>query len=154
MKFKSTGAFLLRYKAQFGQDPLPQIFKLAEVINEEGEITDINALDLEFFFNLIWVLAKTADPSIPPPMEWLDTFDEFPLADILPELMDMISSSLQSTVENKKIEPDEDKAPFELTTELVMLKAFERGLTLRDFEIMTFGMIIDYIITYNNVIPE
>jgi|LFRM01.1.fsa_nt_gb hypothetical protein len=32
-----------------------------------------------------------------------------------------------------------------------MLKAFERGLTLRDFEIMTFGMIIDYIITYNNV---
>jgi hypothetical protein len=31
-----------------------------------------------------------------------------------------------------------------------MLRAFERGLTLRDFEDLTFGMIIDYIITYNN----
>jgi len=31
-----------------------------------------------------------------------------------------------------------------------MLRAIERGLTLRDFEDLTLGMILDYIITYNN----
>ena len=32
-----------------------------------------------------------------------------------------------------------------------MLRAFERGLTLHDFDEMTPGMIIGYIITYNNL---
>mgnify|MGYP000896383935 CR=1 FL=1 len=31
-----------------------------------------------------------------------------------------------------------------------MLRAIERGLTLRDFEELTLGMILDFIITYNN----
>lgn len=31
-----------------------------------------------------------------------------------------------------------------------MLRAVERGLTAADFDRMTLGMIIDYIITYNN----
>jgi len=31
-----------------------------------------------------------------------------------------------------------------------MLRAIERGLTLHDFENLTFGMITGYIITYNN----
>ena len=37
-----------------------------------------------------------------------------------------------------------------MTTELVMLRALERGLTLRDFEHLTLGMIIGFITTYNN----
>ncbi len=31
-----------------------------------------------------------------------------------------------------------------------MLGVLERGLTLRDFELMTFGMITGFIVTYNN----
>jgi len=31
-----------------------------------------------------------------------------------------------------------------------MLRAIERGLTLRDFEDLTFGMITGFIATYNN----
>ncbi len=31
-----------------------------------------------------------------------------------------------------------------------MLRAIERGLTLRDFEDLTFGTIAGFIITYNN----
>ena len=37
-----------------------------------------------------------------------------------------------------------------MTTELVMLRAIERGLTLRDFEDLTLGMITGFITTYNN----
>lgn len=37
-----------------------------------------------------------------------------------------------------------------MTTEKLTMGAIERGLTLKDFEEMTIGMIIDYVITYNN----
>lgn len=102
VKFKSTGAFILRYKAQFGRDALQDIFKLQNAIDNNGQIQDVSALDLEIIYNLVWVLAKTADPSIPPPMEWLDTFGEFPLVEIVPEVIDLIFSSLGTTVEPKK----------------------------------------------------
>jgi hypothetical protein len=103
VKFKSTGAFLLRYKAQFGKDAIQDIFKLQNAINPKtNELKDISALDLEVFYNLIWTLAKTADPNLPPPMDWLDSFSEFPLVDVLPELTDMIFSSLTTTVQSKK----------------------------------------------------
>lgn len=35
-----------------------------------------------------------------------------------------------------------------------MVRALERGLTVQDFETMTIGMIMDYIITYNNLNDE
>lgn len=103
VKFKSTGAFLLKYKAQFGRDALQDIFKLQNAIDAKtNEIKNIEALDLEVFYNLIWTLAKTADPNLPPPMEWLDGFSEFPLVEIIPEVTDMIFSCIQSTVPTKK----------------------------------------------------
>jgi hypothetical protein len=102
VKFKSTGAFLLRYKAQFGRDALQDILRLQSAIDSKGQIKNINTLDLEVFYNLIWTLAKTADPNILPPLEWLDEFSEFPLMDIIPEIVDMIFSCLTSTVESKK----------------------------------------------------
>lgn len=101
VKFKSTGAFLLRYKAQFGRDALQDIFKLQGVIGD-NKITNIDALDLEVIYDLVWTLAKTADPNILPPLEWLDEFSEFPLVEIIPEITDMIFSCLGSTVQSKK----------------------------------------------------
>lgn len=98
VRFKSTGAFLLRYKAQFGRDAFADVMRLADAIDENtGELTNIDALDLETLFNLVWTLAKTADPTLPDPMTWLDTFAEFPIFEILPEVQDMILASVQST---------------------------------------------------------
>jgi hypothetical protein len=102
VKFKSTGAFLLRYKAQFGRDALQDIFKLQDAVDSKNRIKNISALDLEVLYDLAWTLAKTADPNIPPPLEWLDEFSEFPLMDIIPEIVDMVFSCLTSTVESKK----------------------------------------------------
>ena len=102
VKFKSTGAFLLRYKAQFGRDAIKDIYNLQGAVSAKGQIKDINALDLAVIYDLVWTLAKTADPSIPPPLEWLDGFSEFPLMDIVPEITDMIYSCMSSTAKNKK----------------------------------------------------
>lgn len=38
-----------------------------------------------------------------------------------------------------------------MTTDLILVRAKERGISFSDFEIMTVGMILDYIITYNNL---
>jgi hypothetical protein len=43
-----------------------------------------------------------------------------------------------------------DNTSFELSTELLVCRALERGITLSDFDNLTIGMIMDIIITYNN----
>ncbi len=41
-----------------------------------------------------------------------------------------------------------------MTTEFIMVRALERGLSLRDFDILTVGMIIDYIVEYDNLLSD
>lgn len=99
VKFESKGSTPLRYKKQFGEDFFVDIMKmsdLAKLSNKNIGHEDLKSLDTEVFYNLCWVLAKTADKEIPEPFEWLDSFDAFPLMDILPKLQDLIVSSLQS----------------------------------------------------------
>lgn len=40
---------------------------------------------------------------------------------------------------------------MEFTTELLMVRSIERGLPLRDWEFLTIGMIVDYVIEFNNL---
>lgn len=97
--FKSTAATPLRYKSQFGKDFFVDIMKLSRLdgLNSKKiNIEKIEKLDFEVFYNIIWVLAKTADKKIPDPITWLDGFDEFPLFEIIPELQDLILASIQT----------------------------------------------------------
>lgn len=105
VRFKSTGATPLRYKMQFGKDFFSEILKLNALndlkVNEQGEVDldsfDYNKIDFEVFYNIAWTLAKTADPSISDPLTWLDSFNEFPLEEILPELQDILVATLQQS---------------------------------------------------------
>ena len=99
--FKSTAATPLRYKSQFGKDFFVDIMKLSSLdgLNSKKiNIEKIEKLDFEVFYNIIWVLAKTADKKIPDPITWLDGFDEFPLFEIIPELQDLILASIQTKI--------------------------------------------------------
>lgn len=103
VKFKSTASFLLRYKMQFQRDGLKDLLKLQGAVDfETKKLKDTELLDLEVFYNMTWVLAKVANPEIPPPLEWLDTFSEFPLTEIIPEIIDLMMLCLQSSVQSKK----------------------------------------------------
>lgn len=101
--FKTNGATPLRYKAQFGKDYFKEILKLApleKLIGKEKseiQVEDFEALDFSLFYNISWVMAKTYDPTIPEPLEWLEQFDEYPIADIIPELQELMASSFQQT---------------------------------------------------------
>ncbi|WP_088825657.1 MULTISPECIES: hypothetical protein [Listeria] len=106
VRLKSTGATVLRYKQQFGKDYFSELLKMTKAIepmrsNKNDNLDELNAedlslLDFEVIYNFVWVLAKTADPEIPEPIEWLDSFDTFPIMDILPEIEDLLSASIQT----------------------------------------------------------
>ena len=104
--FKSTGAFLLRYKAQFRRDALKDLVKLEPIIQKideagtESASEMLEALDLDLFYNICWTMAKSADKTIPEPLEWLDSFGEFPVLDIIADLMDVLTASI--SVSKKK----------------------------------------------------
>lgn len=103
IRLKSTGATALRYKAQFGKDLFQDLLKMAgleKVMNKESseiDPKDLEQLDFEVFYNIIWILAKTADDTIPEPIAWLDEFDEFPMMEIIPELHELIFASMKSS---------------------------------------------------------
>jgi hypothetical protein len=101
VRFKTNGAIPLRYKAQFGRDYFREIFKMLPLANlgkkKNFGIEEIEQLDFEVFYNVAWIMAKTADPTIPEPLEWLGEFEEFPIGDIFPELQELMLATMQTT---------------------------------------------------------
>lgn len=108
--FKANAATPMRYKMQTGSDYFADIMRLKSVSNfleaaKSGEDIPAEALtgvDFSFLYNLMWTMAKTADKDIPDPLTWFDSFDEFPLLEVLGELMELITSNLQQTTAKKK----------------------------------------------------
>lgn len=104
IRFKTNGATPVRYKAQFGKDYFKEILKLAPLGNinkkkKEIDVKDLEALDFEVFYNLSWIMAKTADPTIPELVKWLESFESFPIVDVFLELQELLAASMQT---NKK----------------------------------------------------
>lgn len=114
IKFKCSASFVYRYKAQFGKDILktimPLIKSMIPLIGQEGvkidNVLDVleNTTDFELtdVYNIIWVLAKTADTEIPEPIIWFDEFETFPLAEVITEIFEILIPSLITTKESKK----------------------------------------------------
>lgn len=90
----------MRYKAQFQQDFFNDLFKLVKggKVGEDGKVdpSTIESMDFEFFYNFTWVLAKQADKKIEDPLTWLDSFDSFPIMDIIPEIQELLYKTIQS----------------------------------------------------------
>lgn len=112
--FKCTGGTLYRYKNQFGREFLADASNLMDFENSktkkkvkqpDGKITfqdeyDFTKLNLELVYNLAWTMAKTADPSIPDPQAWLDSFNTFPIAEIIEPIMNMLQKSIEMNTKN------------------------------------------------------
>jgi hypothetical protein len=96
VRFKSTAALPLRYKAQFGRDLFEDLRKMMPD-NVEPEARKV---DIEIICNAIWALAKNADPSIKPPMEWYDEFESLPVFEWFTELWELMVASFGGTRKN------------------------------------------------------
>ncbi|MFM1581404.1 hypothetical protein ABGF48_04255 [Helcococcus bovis] len=100
-RFKCTGGFLIRYKQLTGNDPLKDMMGMFPDDKKKSKTIDIENINTEVIFNIIWVLAKTADNTIPDLLDWLDSFDEFLLEDIMVELEELLTRAFVSTIESK-----------------------------------------------------
>lgn len=112
VKFKASASLVYRYKAQFNKDLLdiimPFITSIASAQSQGDEIdlgevlSGAYGLELTDIYNVIWVMAKTADKDIPEPIEWYDSFDEFPAIDVGKELVEILIPSMITTEKSKK----------------------------------------------------
>lgn len=134
---KTTANSLFIYKAQFGRDGLKDRYKLLDPSLDRGEAAEI-------FLYFFWAFAKNYDPALKPIEEWDDVNAVIEKA---PEIMDAINQFSKTTV--KLTAPSSAKGG-ELTTEILLRRAIERGLSVSDFDRMTLGMILDYIVTCRN----
>lgn len=108
VRFKSTGATPLRYKAQFHRDFLQDIIRIDRSINNKKKVKgnkqtlkDVDSINFEIIYNIVWVLAKTADPQIESPLTWYDKFEVFDIVDVFLELQDVISQSISGNSKKK-----------------------------------------------------
>lgn len=106
VRFKCTGGFLIKYRQLTGDDPIKAISNLEKIMSDKSKkeisLDEISFNDLLTFYNIIWVLAKTADDSISDLDTWISSFDEFPLADILMDLLDLIQNAFKSNLSLKE----------------------------------------------------
>lgn len=112
VRLKATAAIVKRYKAQFRRNlfsdlmALGAINALASSDGSEQPIdmsnVDMSKVDFEFIYDLTWIYAKTADPNIPDPMTWLDGFEEFPIEEIMPEVMELVQVTMGAKKNKEK----------------------------------------------------
>lgn len=128
--FKKNGATMLLYKQLFGREyfaDLAKIIKAKKALNaaerasdtakpkkgkkkqDETEMSDeelieiaeqLENIDLEVYYNILYVLAKAADPGIPDQMTWLAGFDEFDVITIFNMIAPMLSRELGVDAKN------------------------------------------------------
>ena len=126
VKLSNNVAWTMEYRDQFNKDVMeammPIMTSLIEtvstVINESGANGEVDvytisdalqgrAFDItlpltqlgftDSVINVVWAMAKAADPSIDPPKQWVRQFETFPLDEIVPEVGQMILSGFSSS---------------------------------------------------------
>ncbi|MBQ7758388.1 hypothetical protein [Anaerotignum sp.] len=122
---RSSAATLLSYRRNFGRDGMKDLLALVKGLGKK-KITPVDendteteeerkhemmiafadsSFEMDTLYRFIWTFAKSADKTIPPLEEWLDTFDvpalEF-VADVFPQVSDLLFSMAKTNVKAKK----------------------------------------------------
>ena len=110
---RSSAATLLSYRRNFGRDGMKDLLALVKNFgNKNADDADSmvqtladGSFEMDTLYRYIWTFAKSADKTIPPLEEWLDTFDvpalEF-VAEVFPQVSDLLFSMAKTNVKAKK----------------------------------------------------
>lgn len=114
----SSAGWFYDYREEFGHDIMPDLMPILESIlgaiaemtesgSEELVITDelvskiIDALataEITTVFNIAWAMAHNEDEKIERPRKWANSFENFPLDEVVPQL---VTTILESSVSSK-----------------------------------------------------
>ena len=126
IKLNASLGWVLRYRAQFGHDILPDLLPMLEsrlvlvggAMDESGKLEWRKLLDFDTIssamisfagaefttaLNIIWAMAKNSDDSIPAPFEWANQFENFPPDQIVPEVLDAVINTVVSEKNRKRL---------------------------------------------------
>ena len=146
--FKASAAIPRIYRIKFQRDIYKDLSVLEKSIgNGDPEKSSLDLFSLEMFENIAYVMAKHADPSIPDnPEEWLDEFNTFSIYQVLPKLIELWGMNIRTDVEAKKLHAIDR----EMTTPLFLLRCVQLGISIRDLDLLTIGMVNDMFVESRN----
>lgn len=111
--FRKTGGTVLRYKRAFGREFNDDLQKIASLYRFAGKETDemsdsekselVNAalgVETEWMYDMAYIMAQQADPSITDELDWLDGFDDFNPLEVFSELMELIYDEQKVSAKN------------------------------------------------------
>lgn len=110
--FRKSGATMLAYKMQTGREFYADLsaFLLSMRLDEAGKVilkengmpdVDVEKLNIECLYSMLHVMARSADKNVPADiLEWLDTFEEFPVISIFSRLLPMINNEMKIDEKN------------------------------------------------------
>ena len=126
VKLSNNVAWTMEYRDQFNKDvmeaTMPLITSLIEtvstVVSESEKDGQFDYKDIaeaiqgrafeitlpltqlgftDSVINIVWAMAKAADPSIDPPKQWVRQFDTFPLDEIVPAVGELVLKGFASS---------------------------------------------------------
>jgi hypothetical protein len=103
--FKASAAVPRFYRIKFRRDIIQDLQKLKKAyVENQTEAKQFEAIDLEVFENVAYIMAKHATPDLVPqsPEEWLDQFNMFSIYTVLPAILELWCLNEESLVESKK----------------------------------------------------
>jgi hypothetical protein len=106
--FKASGATPRIYRRMFGKDIFADMQSLSSQIAKSGG--QLNVESLEVFENVMYCMAKQADPDIPDVDAWMDQFEFMSIYDVMPQIIELWNlNERQTAVPKKKAEPQSVK---------------------------------------------
>lgn len=112
VKLKSSAALPRIYRVKFGRDLFSDFYKIQKDAKKEDDQSVLPASMMEIFENIVYLMAKHADPSQPDTIEeWLEQFSNaFSVYKILPDVMEMwTEENKQTVIAKKKDEPSTEE---------------------------------------------
>ncbi len=131
VKLDNNMAWAMEYRDQFGKDIVPVIMPLIATIIEATAVvvseSDKNGLSVksvadsiqgrameillplyqvefvDIVLNITWSMAKVADDSIDPPKKWIRQFDTFPVDEVGPEVLNLVTTGAMSSKNVKRL---------------------------------------------------
>lgn len=97
VKFKSSGGNLMRYRNQFNSEFLADFANFTAT--SKDNLQNFSFASME---RLIWVLAKTADDTIPDPQTWYDSFEDIDILEVWNELSELTCKAFETLKRHAK----------------------------------------------------
>lgn len=107
MPLRKTGGTALRYKRQFGREFLADLQKILALRSrlkpdstpeEKAEI--VLSTETEWMYDILYIMAQQADPSITDELEWLDSFDDFSIWGAFDQIMPLLIAESKVSPKN------------------------------------------------------